>query len=81
MPFIFKNKINNVIIMELRKIVPIPKTPAYLERLEKERKQKAEASKSFGDFLINISNICFDRCISTDNLHLTKREKRCVDFM
>jgi hypothetical protein len=64
--------------MEIKKIAFFPYSKELKEKREKEIKQKEEASKTFGEYLISVSNICFDKCMNLDNLYITKSEERCV---
>ena len=64
--------------MEIHKIVPLPVSPQLKEKRDLEKKHKEEASKSFGDYLISITNVCFDKCINTDSVVLTKKEENCI---
>jgi hypothetical protein len=54
-------------------------TPQLKEKRDREKKHKEEATKSFGDYLINITNLCFDKCIAADNIYMSKSEEKCVE--
>jgi hypothetical protein len=54
-------------------------SPQLKEKREREKKHKEEATKNFGDFLINITNFCFDKCIEADNIYMSKSEEKCVE--
>jgi len=54
-------------------------SPQLKEKREREKKHKEEATKSFGDYLINITNLCFDKCIIADNIFMSKSEEKCVE--
>ncbi len=64
--------------MEIKKLNFFPYSKELKEKREKELKQKEEASKTFGDYLISISNLCFDKCMLLDNIYITKAEDNCV---
>jgi hypothetical protein len=65
--------------MEVRALEHIEITKESKERLEKEKKQKAEACKSVGDYLVSVTNLCFDKCIKTDSMIFSKKEEKCVE--
>lgn len=67
--------------MEVRRLTKFVPSKELADKLEKQKKQKEEACKSFGDFLISITNFCFDKCINTDLMHFSKNEKKCVEDM
>jgi len=64
--------------MEIWKVIPLPISPQLKEKMERDKKHKEESSKTFGDYLISITNVCFDKCINTDNIFMTKQEEKCI---
>jgi hypothetical protein len=64
--------------MEIKNIIFFPYSKELKEKKEKEQKQKEEASKTFGEYLISISNLCFDKCMNVDNVYISKSEENCV---
>jgi hypothetical protein len=65
--------------MEVKSISKIPISPQLKEKMERDQKQKEEATKSFGDYLISLTNKCFDKCIDTDSIYISINEEKCVD--
>ena len=53
--------------------------PEYKEILERQKREKEDAAKIFGNYLITITNICFDKCIKTDKIFFKKSENKCVE--
>ena len=64
--------------MEIKKYFFVPYSKELKEKKERENKQREEASKTFGDFLISTSNHCFDKCMNLDNIYISKLEENCV---
>jgi len=64
--------------MEIKKIVPLSISPQLKDKMDRDLKHKEEASKSIGDYLISITNNCFDYCINTDSIYFTKNEEKCI---
>jgi len=65
--------------MEIKKVFRNPTSPALKEKHEREKLHKQEATKSFGDYLISITNYCFDKCINPDSIYISKSEEKCVN--
>ncbi len=65
--------------MEVIRTIEFKLSQELLAKREREKKQKEEASKTFGDYLINFSNMCFDKCINVDSVYLSKEEENCID--
>ena len=65
--------------MEIKKVIRNPVSPALKEKLERDKANKEEATKSFGDYLISITNYCFDKCINSDSIYFSKSEEKCVN--
>jgi hypothetical protein len=64
--------------MEIKKLVFIPPPIEVRQKQEKIKQQKIEASKTFGDFLINVSNLCFEKCINVTQIYMSKSESKCL---
>jgi len=66
--------------MEKRNIVFLDKfSPEYEAIKEKQIKDKEEALKIFGDYLISLTEICFEKCIDTQKIKISKIENQCID--
>ena len=65
--------------MEIKKLIPLPVSPQLKEKMDRDKKHKEEASKSFGDYLISITNHCFDHCIDSESIYFSKKEDICID--
>ncbi len=65
--------------MELRRQVPFKPSKELQAKFDLEKQQKEEASKHMGDYLISLTNTCFDKCINTDKIIFTKNEDKCLN--
>lgn len=65
--------------MELRKNTPPVVSEEQRKAKEELKHQKQEAAKSIGEFLISMTNICFDRCIDTNKIQLSSIESSCIN--
>lgn len=64
--------------MEIKKVNFFPYSKELKEKRDREQKQKEDASKTFGEYLISITNLCFDKCMKLDNIYISKSEENCV---
>jgi hypothetical protein len=64
--------------MELRAIKETKITSERKKILDERESLRNEAAKTYGKFLINMTNLCFDKCINTDNIYYSKNEERCI---
>lgn len=65
--------------MERRKLV-VPTLSKYMqEKLNLEKQHKEEGSKVIGDYLLSLTNICFDKCVSTDLIYSSSYENKCIE--
>lgn len=64
--------------METRKEVPLPISKQLKEKMDRQKEIKQISSKIYGDFLVSATNICFDRCMDTTRLALSRAEGKCV---
>jgi hypothetical protein len=67
--------------MEVIKNIQYKISQELQTKRDREQKQKEEACKTFGEYLINFSNFCFDKCINVDSVYLTKEEENCISSM
>lgn len=66
--------------MEKRNTFFIDKYPQEYEAIrEKQKQEKEEALKIFGNYLITITNVCFEKCIKTDKIYFAKSENQCLE--
>jgi hypothetical protein len=65
--------------MEIKRISNAPISKELKEKLDRQEKNKEEASKLFGDYLISITNLCFDKCMNTNEIYFSKLEDKCVE--
>jgi hypothetical protein len=66
--------------MEKRNIIFIDKYPKEYESIQqKEIKDKQDALKIFGNYLISLTNICFEKCIDTTKIQFSNYENNCLD--
>jgi hypothetical protein len=65
--------------MEQRSYQVIQYTPEQLKRREEESNLRAEAAKTYGKYIIAISNKCFEKCSDVGNLYISKSETKCLE--
>ncbi len=65
--------------MEVRGIAPENQSKEVKEKLQKQKEQKEEISKAYGDYLISVTESAFDKCIQTDSINFSKSEKKCIE--
>jgi len=64
--------------MEVRFLIPPVISKEKKEQIEKETKQKEEVCRVYGNYLISLANLCFEKCIDTESIKFTKKEEKCV---
>jgi hypothetical protein len=65
--------------MEFRSIKQEVLSPERKKVLEERETLRNEAAKTYGKYLVNMTNMCFDKCISTDNIYFSRSEDKCID--
>ena len=65
--------------MELRIGVPLVLSPALKQKREEEERQRNDAARKVGEFMISMTNICFNKCINLNKISLSKKEENCVN--
>ncbi len=65
--------------MEFRSTKEAPLTPERKKILDERESVRNEAAKTYGKYLINITNFCFDRCVNTENIYYSRNEEKCVN--
>ncbi len=66
--------------MERRNTIFLDKYPDDFEAiLDKQKRDKEEALKIYGNYLISITNICFEKCIDTSRIQMSKSENKCIE--
>lgn len=64
--------------MERRRI-EAPNYSQYMkDKMQLEKQHKAEGAKIIGEYIISLSNICFDSCVNTDVIYISKKEENCL---
>jgi hypothetical protein len=65
--------------MEFRSVKKEVLTSERRKILEERETLRNEAAKTYGKYLVNMTNMCFDKCINTDEIYLTRSEDKCID--
>jgi hypothetical protein len=65
--------------MEFRSITLYNITPERKKILEERETLRNEAAKTYGKYLVNMTNMCFEKCINTDNIYYSKNEDKCIN--
>lgn len=64
--------------MEIRSIIEYKFSPELKKKFEEKKKHDEEACKIYGNYLINMSNIIFDKCINLERPHFSREEEKCI---
>jgi hypothetical protein len=64
--------------MELRKLQEATWTPQQQKKRQEEESIRQDAAKTYGKYVINMTNICFDKCTDLSNLYHSRTEKDCL---
>lgn len=64
--------------MEFRTVKKEVISPDRKKILDERETLRNEAAKTYGKYLVNMTNLCFEKCINTDNIYLSRNEDKCI---
>jgi hypothetical protein len=64
--------------MEFRSYTYTEGTPEQQRRSKEEEGIRQEAAKTYGKYIISISNKCFEKCSDLDSQYISRKETKCL---